>query len=269
MNAHRFQKKPQQSYEPPSIADVESWIAGNPTREFLPPKHVVAVPKLSVPVVTPGPWPETHQHSLVKSYPYTSAYLWMTDAAWRDMDTPGKLRTCEEARNKLYLNWADTFKTRGYKSLGWKALDVETVLANTRQDPVGDSEADKQALHAVADSLDAQFIYVDGEEYTLVPQEWNPDATHVVLAKTKAGLQLVVPADADTWTLPQLAVCLGDLTYSVQPRKKDLAGLTAAELKDSCAAAEIKLTGRATKESMWIALQQHAMATFWSEVLAD
>lgn len=269
MNAHRFQKKPQQNYEAPSTADVESWIAINPTREFLPPKHAApAKPAPVAPVAAAGPWPETHQHSVMKQYPYTSAYLWMTDAAWRELDVPGKLRTCEEARNKLYLGWADTFKTRGYKSLGWKAVDVETVLANTRQDPMGDSEADKQALHAIADSLDTQFIHVDGEEYTLIPQEWNPDATHVLLAKTKAGLQLVVPADADTWTLPQLAVCLGDLTYSVQPRKKDLAGLTAAELKDSCAAAELKLVGRATKESMWIALQQHTMATFWSELVA-
>lgn len=269
MNAHRFQKKPQQTYEAPSMADVESWIAVNPTREFLPPKHAAPV-KLApvVSVAVAGPWPGTHQHTVMKQYPYTSAYLWVTDPAWRELDVAGKLRTCEEARNKLYLGWADTFKTRGYKSLGWKAVDVETVLANTRQDPLGDSETDKQALHALADNLDTQFIYVDDKEYTLVPQEWNPDATHILLAKTKTGPQLVVPADSDTWTLQQLATCLSNLTYGVQPRKKDLVGLTAAELKDSCAAAELKLTGRATKESMWIALQQHAMLTFWNELVA-
>lgn len=263
MYSNKFQKKPHQQYEPPSTADVETWIGTNPMREFLPPKYEV---KPVVPAITQGPWLNTHQHNIVKSYPYTSAYLWVTDCAWRDMDFTSKMRTCEENRNKLYLNWAETYKIRGYKTLGWKAIDIETVLANTRQDPIGDSEIDKQTLHAIADSLDTQYICVDGDEYTFIPPNWLPDATHILLTKTKSGWQLVVPTNSDTWTLPQLAMCLRELTLSIQPHKKDLVSLTAAELKDSCAAAEIKLVGRATKESMWIALQQHAMSTFWNEI---
>lgn len=274
MNNHRFhngsrgprsEHKPV-SYDPPSAADVETWIASNPTREFLPPKYAPAAAPAATPELVAGPWPETYQHTTLKLYPYTSAALWVADPEWRNLDAAGKQRTCEESCSKLYLGWAETFKTRGYKTLGWKATDVETVLANTRQDPIGETEHDKAALRAVADHLGVQFICASNEEYTLVPQEWNPDAEHVVLVKGKSGFNLVVPVDSDTWSLQQLAVCLGDLTYSVQPHKKDLAALTAAELKDSCTAAEIKLVGRATKESMWIALQQHAMSTFWADM---
>lgn len=268
-------RKPTQSvtYDPPSFADVETWIASNPTREFLPPKYVVApVPAtLSKPVETlvPGPWLGTNQYTTLKQYPYTSAALWAADPEWRNLDAAGKQRTCEESCSKLYLGWAETFKTRGYKALGWKAVDIEKVLANTRQDPTGETEHDKAALHALVDHLGVQFICIDSKDsdkYTLIPQEWNPDVEHIVLIKSKSGFSIVVLTDSDTWSLHELAGYLSELTYSVQPHKKDLAALTAAELKDSCAAAEIKLVGRATKESMWIALQQHAMSTFWDDM---
>ena len=228
---------------PPQFQTVCHWIAVNPLRNKQMPIFKDAK------ILKDDKTPKGESNSdFPIDFPITAMHLSVTNYTWLHMDAVGKQRLCKENIKSIYDNFTEIYKKHNYKALGWKIGDDKNTIKNHFG---GDKESESyEALHIMADEYNMQFVRIfDDKTFEIIPSKWHNDRKIFILHNN------IITKPTDSF-----AKLLMGYEIRLTLCKKELAALSANELKEQCTIAMndplFKAPIKNTKENIWYALEK-------------